>query len=64
MKKGYYITSSGEKVTLEATDTIIVSNKNIIELVLPEGIKDVYCGSNQLPQSGHRRVGRISPLTT
>ena len=50
MKNGYYITKSGEKVTLEATDTIDVSNKNIIELVLPEGIQYVSCENNQLKE--------------
>ena len=48
MNKGYYITSSGEKVALEAADTIDVSYKDIIELVLPEGVQTVYCYNNQL----------------
>ena len=48
MNKGYYITSSGEKVTLKAADTIYVSHKDIIELVLPKGVKDVSCDNNQL----------------
>ena len=50
MKNGYYITKSGEKVTLEVTDTINVSYKEIVELVLPEGIKTVYCHHNQLKE--------------
>ena len=50
MKNGYYITSSGEKVILKVTNTIDVSSKDIIELVLPEGIKSVYCSKNQLTE--------------
>ena len=30
MNKGYYITSSGEKVTLEAAETINVSIKTLL----------------------------------
>ena len=48
MNKGYYITSSREKVALEAAVTIDVSHKNIVELVLPEGVQYVYCSNNQL----------------
>ena len=48
MNKGYYITKAGEKVTLEAADIINVSYKSIVELVLPEGVKKVYCHHNQL----------------
>ena len=44
MKNGYYITSSGEKTVIEAgTKTVHCSNNQLKELVLPEGIKEVYC---------------------
>ena len=48
MSKGYYITKSGERVTLKSAKTINVSNKDIIELVLPEGVHTVWCDNNQL----------------
>jgi hypothetical protein len=45
---GYYKTLSGKIFPLEKQDAIDVSNKDIIELVLPEGCKKVFCYVNKL----------------
>ena len=51
MKKGYYITSSGEKTIIEAgTNTVHCYNNQLTELVLPEGIEYVSCENNQLKE--------------
>ena len=47
---GYYKTSNGEIFPLEKEDVISLSYKDIIELVLPEGCKKVYCYDNQLTE--------------
>ena len=46
--KGYYITDKGEKVIINSQETIYLSNKNIVKLILPSGIEYVYCENNQL----------------
>ena len=46
--KGYYITSNGEKVIIDSQEFISLSNKNIVELILPSGIEYVSCENNQL----------------
>ena len=48
MKKGYYITSKGKKVILKSEKIINVSNMDIIELVLPDGVLWVSCEHNKL----------------
>ena len=50
MKKGYYITADGEKVILESQKRVDVSNKNIVELVLPDGVRLDHCYNNQLTE--------------
>mgnify|MGYP001607195049 CR=1 FL=1 len=50
MKKGYYITDKGEKVIIDSQESIDLSYKNIVELILPSGIKYVYCHNNQLKE--------------
>ena len=50
MKEGYYITADGEKVILKSEKIINVSYQNIVELVIPDGVKWVYCYNNQLTE--------------
>jgi hypothetical protein len=44
--KGWYKTSDGDKVILESTDIIRLIYKGIIELVIPNGVKEVNCSNN------------------
>jgi hypothetical protein len=47
--KGWYITSDGLKCEFISTTGIItVSSMNITELVIPDGVKEVFCYDNQL----------------
>ena len=48
MKKGYYITADVKKVNLSPQLAIDVSNRNIVELVVPEGTKYVWGYNNNL----------------
>ena len=48
--QGYYMTSKGEKVIIDSQNFIDLSYKNIVELVLPSGIKNVWCANNQLKE--------------
>ena len=48
--QGYYITSNGERVIIDSQESIDLSDKNIVELILPSGIKRVYCNNNQIKE--------------
>ena len=45
--QGYYINDKGEKVIIDSQNYIDLSNKNIVELILPSGIITVICDNNQ-----------------
>ncbi len=47
---GWYKTSDGIKHKVDATEYIVLNNMGIIELVLPDGIKKVYCWNNNLTE--------------
>lgn len=50
--KGYYITNKGERVELELVSqyALHLNDKDIVELVLPLGVKEVYCFNNKLKE--------------
>ena len=49
--QGYYITDKGEKVIIDSQEIIYLSNKNIVELILPShGVEYVHCHDNQLKE--------------
>ena len=50
INQGYYITDKGERVIIDSQDFIDLSYKNIVELILPSGIKDVSCYNNQIKE--------------
>ena len=50
INQGYYITSKGEKVIIDYQEYIRLSNKNIVELILPSGVKNVWCHNNQIKE--------------
>ena len=50
MNKGYYITDTGEKVEFEHSSLISIHGKNIITLVIPDGVTTVYCNSRLLKE--------------
>lgn len=50
MNKGYYITSKGERVELESKDSLGLNDRDIVELVVPLGVKLVYCWDNKLKE--------------
>ena len=49
MKEGYYI-ANGKKTILESNEHINLYNMGITELVIPDGVKYVYCNNNQLSE--------------
>ena len=50
MNKGYYITDTSEKVEFEHSSLISIHSKNIITLVIPDGVTSVYCNSRLLKE--------------
>jgi hypothetical protein len=48
MNTGFYITSKGIKNELVSTYTIMLSYNDLIELVIPYGVKEVACYDNKL----------------
>ena len=48
--KPYYKTSKGKVVELEQQNKLYLWTMNIIELILPDGCKEVYCFNNQLKE--------------
>ncbi len=46
--KGWYKTSNGVKHELETTNDIYLTYMGLIELVIPDGVKEVVCYSNKL----------------
>jgi hypothetical protein len=47
---GWYIKSNGILRELEPYDIINVCGMNIVELVIPNGVRAVYCFNNQLTE--------------
>ncbi len=47
---GFYITSTGDKVILEQSEIIELSGRDIIELVLPDGVGVIWCWNNKLTE--------------
>jgi hypothetical protein len=45
---GWYIGLGGRRYDIESYHIISLTNKNIIELFIPNGVIDVYCGRNNL----------------
>ena len=50
MKNGYYITSTGKRVELEPKIVLSLQHMSIVELVIPEGVRTVWCWNNQLTE--------------
>ena len=48
MKNGYYITSKGEKVDIIPLLETRFNGRGITELVIPDGMEQVYCHENKL----------------